>query len=86
MITYIIENHKDEYGFKYQIYYFNSPNELPYIYKWYKGSHTVNILDGVKKEIDCFTFDFHKNNTTLNRVKSLIFSHERELKESNGIY
>ena len=54
-------------------------------YRWYKGSHTVNlILDN--NEIDCFTFDFHLNNTTFRRVKSLIFEREKELRESNGFY
>ena len=85
MIDYTIEKRTDQDGFKYETYNFKSNNFEGLTYRWFKGSHTVNLIQD-NKEIDCFTFDFHLNNTTFRRVKSLIFEHEKELKESNGIY
>jgi hypothetical protein len=77
MIDYTIEKLTDQDGFRYEVYNFKSDNFNGLTYRWYKGSHTVNlILDN--KEIDCFTFDFHLNNTNFRRVKSLIMEHDRE--------
>ena len=82
MIDYTIEKLTDQDGFRYEIYNFKSNNFDGLTYRWYKGSHTVNlILDN--KEIDCFTFDFHRNKTKFSRVKSLIFEREKELRESS---
>ena len=84
-IDYNIEKLKDQDGFSYEIYNFKSNSFDGLTYRWYKGSHTVNLIQN-NQEIDCFTFDFHLNNTTFRRVKSLIFKHEKELRESNGVY
>ncbi len=79
MIDYNIEKLTDQDGFRYEIYNFKS--DYPgLVYTWYKGSHTVNLIQD-NQEIDCFTFDFHLNNTKFRRVKSLIMEHEKALKE-----
>ena len=33
-------------------------------HKWIKGSHTVNVWQG-GQEIDCYTFAWHKNRTSM---------------------
>ena len=43
-------------------------------HKWTKGSHTVNVWQG-GQEIDCYTFAWHKNKTSMLDFTSALISH-----------
>lgn len=43
-------------------------------HEWRKGSHTVNIYQGVQ-EIDCYTFAWEKNTTTMLDFTTALLSH-----------
>lgn len=51
------------------------PNDVGVV--WLKGSHTANVYDGWNSTnpIDCFTFAFEKNRTSMLDFTSALQSH-----------